>query len=407
MKSYFLLFTVILLSLVAMRVTAQEIDDKVVMSSSNHAGVPVHPADGDASYVRWPNGTTGKVVAIGVQSPWRRVESNGRSGWIASNYLTVMPAGDTQPEDPCNEIESQVVGAWNLEWLHNNKTRGFPENTNGGPTYGPRTDSDYQKIAEVIRDKIDAKILVLSEINGATSARSNELDRLLQKLGRHWGYYLSPSTGQQRLAVLFDSSAVNCTRCLEIPVTERKIQDKDIFDRDPLACAFTFLDHSGTPRNDLLVVAVHLASGQQLNVNHDTAMAVLFRKLASVTSNGTFSAAEHDVLIAGDFNTSRYDNKIETFWENASPASFRFKTMSPEDGEDYPGTRLAGVPLAPKSQIDYIMISACNGGLIDEVAEPSAEVRVDLLPGDFNLFRQHLSDHIPVTVHIKVVPDND
>jgi hypothetical protein len=78
-----------------------------------------------------------------------------------------------------------------------------------------------------------------------------------------------------------------------------------------------------------------------------------------------------------------------------------FATRKRQDTMHASGSR------APKNQIDYIMVSACTGGLIDEAAEPSAQVRVDLLPGDFNLFREHQSDHIPVTLHIKVVPDND
>jgi hypothetical protein len=400
-------YLVILLSLFTMKVTAQQIGDIVILSSSNQAGVPVHSADGDVSYVRWPNGTIGKVIAIGDQTHWRFVESNDKSGWITINYLTIKPSDDTEQEEPSNEIDSYVVGSWNLEWFHNSKQRGFPENNNGGPSYGPRTDDDYKKIAATIRDNINAKIFILCEINGATDKKSNELDHLLKELGSKWGYFLSPSSGQQRLAIIFDSNAVKCTKCIEIQISERKIQEKDIFDRDPLVCNFTLLDHSGMLLNDLLVVAVHLASGQGKNINHDTAMAVLSTKLAFVTSNGTFSSSEKDILVAGDFNASRYDNNIETFWDNTSPTSFRFRTLSPLNGEDYPGTRLAGVPLAPKSQIDYIMISTLPGGLIDEVVEPSAQVRVDLLPSDFNLFRQHQSDHIPVTIHIKIVPDND
>jgi endonuclease/exonuclease/phosphatase family metal-dependent hydrolase len=406
-KIYVTLLVAMCLSAVAMQSIAQQVGDNVVMSSANAAGVPVHPADGDNSYVRWPNVTTGKVMAIGAQSQWRRVESNGQSGWITVGYLTVQPASDTDPEEPGNELQSYVVGAWNLEWFSNTASRGFPEKNQGGPSYGPRTDADYVTIAQTIRDRINAKILVLSEIRGATATRSDELDRLLQKLGGRWGYYLAPSSNPQRLAVLFDSSAVNCTRCIEIAVAEREIQSADIFDRDPLVCSFTFLDHTGTPRNDLLVVAVHLASGQGLNVNHDTAMAVLSRKLSAVTSDGTFSSSEKDVLIAGDFNASRYDNKTEIFWDNTSPTSFKFKTWSPADGDDYPGTRLAGVPLLPTSKIDYIMISGRTGGLTDEIVEPSARVRIDLLPADFDLWREHQSDHIPVTVQIRIVADND
>lgn len=407
MKNGFTYFIVFLAWFLAGSAAAQQVNDAVELSSSNQAGVPVHPADGEPGYVRWPNGTRGKVTAIGTQTGWRCVESNGKTGWVTSSYLTILPPAGTDPEDPAEEMESIVIGTWNLEWLHNGKNRGFPEYTRGGPTYGPRTDSDYRLLAETIRDRLMAGILVLSEINGATPARSNELDRLIRELGGRWGYYLAPSPGQQRLAVLFDSNAAICSRCLEMEVPNRKIQGKDIFDRNPLVCSFTLTDQDQAGRNDLLLVAVHLASGQDLNANHDTAMAVLSRTLEKMMRDGTFKQAERDVLIAGDFNASRYDNKPESLWTGTSPGYFQFRTLSPENGEDYPGTRLAGVPLAPVSQIDYIMVSACAGGLTEEIAEPSARVRTDLLPADFNEFRKHLSDHIPVTVKVRITADRD
>ena len=83
------------------------------------------------------------------------------------------------------------------------------------------------------------------------------------------------------------------------------------------------------------------------------------------------------------------------------------KTLSPEDGEEYLGTRLAGVPLAPSSKIDYLMFSNVTGGLGNDLVQSLAQVRQDLLPPNFNEWRQHLSDHIPVTVRIKIVADDD
>ncbi len=405
MKATTPVFALLLCFIFFCNASAQQAGDPVILTSSNISGVPVHPSDGNNSYVRWPNGTAAVVTAVSTQTSWRQVESNGMTGWVTVNYLQLAGEPD---EEPTNEELSYAVGAWNLEWLKDGKTRGFPENTYTprGPTYQSRTDADYQTIAETIRDRIDAKILVLSEINGASAAHSVELNRLRGKLGGRWGYFLSPSAGEQRLAIVYDSSFARCNKCVEIQVPEKKIQNKDIFDRDPLVCSFTFLEN-GVAKNDLLVVAVHLASGQQLYKNHDTAMTLLAAKLAVLTSNNTFSSNEKDILIAGDFNASRYDTYRESLWTNTSPALFRFKTLSPEDGEEYPGTRLKGVPLTPASKIDYIMISSCTGGLVDEVVEPIARVHHELLPENFNLFREHQSDHIPVTVHVRLTADND
>ena len=54
---------------------------------------------------------------------------------------------------------------------------------------------------------------------------------------------------------MFDSSAARLGACEEITVAEERLQDADIFARDPLACSFTFLDGAGAARNDLVVIS--------------------------------------------------------------------------------------------------------------------------------------------------------
>ena len=127
--------------------------------------MPVHPAAGDVSYVRWANGTVGTVTAVDPGTGWLRVESSGKTGWVTARYLTVL-AVDPEDEPPSAEIPSYVVGTWNLEWFKDGAVRGFPEYNNGGPKYGSRTESDYQRIAQVIRDQLLANILILNEISG-------------------------------------------------------------------------------------------------------------------------------------------------------------------------------------------------------------------------------------------------
>jgi hypothetical protein len=93
--------------------------------------------------------------------------------------------------------------------------------------------------------------------------------------------------------------------------------------------------------------------------------------------------------------------------KNYDADGFQFKTMSPEHGEDYPPTRMAGVPLFPRSRIDYILALGKDGGIIDGLVQWLAQVHTELLPTDFNEFRKHIGDHIPVTVRVKVVADDD
>jgi endonuclease/exonuclease/phosphatase family metal-dependent hydrolase len=397
------------LALAALPARAQIVGDTVRLESTNPAGVPVHPGAGDHSFVRWDNGTVGKVTAVDAATSWRRVESEGDVGWVIRRYLVVLPAEPDPPEPPTHELPAHVVGTWNLEHFRHGASRGFPENTNGGPSYGQRGDADLSRLAAIIETTLLARILVLNEVNGRPGERTSaELDELLSVLGPEWRYEITASGDSQRVAVLYDTTAARRDHCVEITIPPTSVQGSDIFDRDPLACLFTLLDGAGTPMNDLLVVGLHLKSGQQLVQNHNAAMATLAQRLQSLRANGTFPVAETDVLIGGDFNASRYDNKLEDFWDGLDAAGLQYRTLAPEDGEQYHATRLAGVPLAPRSQIDYLMASGVAGGLAGHLVQSVARVHGELLvPGGFDDFREHVSDHLPVTVRIRVVADDD
>jgi hypothetical protein len=79
----------------------------------------------------------------------------------------------------------------------------------------------------------------------------------------------------------------------------------------------------------------------------------------------------------------------------------------------YPATRLAGVPLGPGDPIDYILASRLRGsrhGLSgEEITASQATVHHELVAaqGGADNFRRDLSDHLPVTVDVRVGPDND
>lgn len=411
---YYLLRIAVLTIFLALSgsVAAQQIGDRVRLESTNPDGVPVHPAAGDSSFVRWANGTIGQVSAIDNATGWFKVDSAGKNGWLTGRYLTVIPADPDVPAPAAptegTELPTYVVGTWNLEHFHDGQTRGFPENTRHGPSYGDRTTSDYQRIAGIIKAQLSARILVLNEINGRSgTARSDEMDKLLAALGAGWQYELAQSGAAQRIAILFDTSAARKDKCVEISFPPQDIQGKDVFDRDPLACKFTFLAAGGQPKNDLIVVGLHLASGQDFAQNHNEAMRKLRLKLHDLLSDGTFPAGERDIFLGGDLNASRYDNKLEDFWEGYDSGGFNFVTMSPEDGQEYFPTRLAGVPLLPKSQIDYLVASNQMGGLGGELVQLLGEVHGELLTGGFDDYREHVSDHLPVTARVRVVNDDD
>lgn len=401
---------VLLLLLIHPNVIAQNIGDNVRLESSNLKGVPVHLGAGDNSFFRWANGTIGIIKEIDPATGWYKVEASGKYGWVVKKYITVIKEDiDVDVEESAeDEVLSYVVGSWNLEHFRDNAVRGFPEYTYNppGPKYVYRNDDDFEQIAEIIENQIFAKILVLNEINGHNK-HSRELDRLLTYLGNNWKYELTVSGKNQRIAMLYDLNVVRLDTSIELAIDEQRIQGKDILEKDPLVCKFTFLDTNGDPNNDLIVIGIHLASGQPLVQNHNKAMEELCEQLHREINNNPLLTGEKDVLIAGDFNASRYDNKIENFWEGYDDSGFRFQTLSPEDGTQYPATRLAGVPLYPRSQIDYILASGITKGIVDDLLQLTAHVHTELVTLGFDNFREHISDHLPVTIRVRVLPDDD
>src|SRR5690606_17640017 len=152
----------------------------------------------------------------------------------------------------------------------------------------------------------------------------------------------------------------------------------------------------------------HLASGQTLARNHDHAMRAYAEEIASQRgASPCIPADEQDVLIAGDFNASRFDSKMESFWDEMEASGW---DVLADDAASYPATRLSGVPLAQRSSvIDYIIVSSGARGLAgEEVDATTATVHADLLDSvGADAFRARASDHLPVTVGIALGEDTD
>jgi endonuclease/exonuclease/phosphatase family metal-dependent hydrolase len=298
-----------------------------------------------------------------------------------------------------------IVGAWNLEHFKDgDKGRGFPETT-----IRPRTTADYKFAAAVIKE-LDAKILVLEEINGKTvrlddgdeDERSPELEKLIGFLSADWDYVIASSGGTQRIAILYNTKFAQLNAACETSFPNIKVQKKGLFDRQPLYAHFTFLEN-GQERNDLVVVGVHLASGQMNNKNHDQAMTKLVKELELARAQEfCIPNNEFDVLIAGDFNANRFDDIPEVFWDKMEANGW---DVLGDDKATYSPTRFSGKPLQLReSRIDYIIVS--QGLANNEVTATIAKIHTELAPNP-DQFRLRGSDHLPITVEIAVGPDQD
>lgn len=263
----------------------------------------------------------------------------------------------------------------------------------------------------MISQELEAAVLVLTEINGFTAIgeegeciESPELDRLLSHLGESFDYEITASGNQQHVAILYDKTKVRLNTMFEIEVPYEREQNKDIFARDPLVAHLTFLvqgvDHG---LNDFVIVGLHLASGQKNHKNHDKAMQILLDNLDFLLEEGEeLPSGETDIIITGDLNLSIFDNKRERVLERMEAGEYDILADDP-----YPATRLSGVPLDPKSKIDYIIVTDEMRGQDNEVDTSQATVHQNLANQDYAGFRRVFSDHFPVTVKVNLLPDDD
>ena len=326
--------------------------------------------------------------------------------------VSTAPAGSARPaggDTPNSPFSSCVVGTWNLEHLSPASSRGFPENTKGGPKFVPRTRRDLEYIAGVIR-RLRFCLVVLQEVAAEDTPDgpvSPQLAELAVAIGGDWQHRVAQSGGKQRVAILFDARRVALSAVCETRFPGRKVNGKNLFDRQGLYAHATFLQ-DGRPRNDLVVLGVHLASGQGNTKNHDQAMHAYAQLLRTERGRSKcIPKNEHDILIAGDFNASRFDRKRERFWNEMESSGWE---VLADSADRYPATRLSGVPLKLQtSAIDYVIVTNSDGGLAgEEIRARNATVHSELLDGtNPEDFRRRASDHLPVTVQITVGPDRD
>lgn len=394
---------------------AQAAGDRVLLVERGRR-IPGHPEPGDRSIShRFPGGIAVTITEVDSPTGWLHVrDDEGNAAWITRTYVGRPVTAETAPGGLC-----YLVGTWNLEHFNQKKTRGFPENGMGGPTYPARSPEDVAAIARAIRDTLKLRVLILNEIMGKERTEdegkpsySEELDALVAHLGPAFDYIITRSGRTQRIALLYDRRYARLNAATEFAVPRTEVEGDDIFARDPLLGHFTFL-RDGQPMNDLLVVGLHLASGQSKAKNHDAAMKLLMQKLDEERARGlVLPRNEHDILIGGDLNASKYDKYKEAFFETLNTGDWAVLA-----GDDYPATRLAGskktgrFQLLPRSQIDYLIVTRKTGqraGLLgEEISSAQASVHQELARGDWDDFRRVYSDHFPVSTCVGVIPDND
>ena len=382
-----------------------EVNNSVRLKAFSQLGIPLHPESGSGSVSdRLPDRSIVDVHEIDPDNGWINISGSGISGWIVKRYIAEIIPSTSNPIY-C------VVGCWNLEHFHDGASRGFPENTRGGPSYPARTQSDYEAIAAII-ENLEVRILVLEEIyaqevQGSVEMQSLEVEKIIHILGEdNYSYIIGHSGRSQHIALLFDQRYARLNAEYEFNLPDERINSKWLFDRQPLVAHFTLLNGSQT-MNDIAVVGVHLASGQPKRKNHDRAMELIVEEIENLRLNEIcIPTDENDILIMGDFNANRFDSYDEEFWDDMEGNGW---DVLADNDSDYPATRLSGHPLKlDKSKIDYIIVTKGNHGLFgEEITEAQALVHTGLINPNAEAFRGFASEHLPVTIRIRVTTDTD
>ncbi len=202
---------------------AQDVGDRFQLAQRAQ-GIPGHSeAFRRAVSHRYDSEEEVTVLESEDDGHWLRVvDDDGNVHWIIDDYIATQLAA---PISPAPNNLCYNVAAWNIEHFHHGTSRGFPENTSGGPSFGDRTLDDIEQIATAIKVDLDFKILMLSEINGfeedlqdGTIQSSEELNDLVEFLGGTWDYIIAESGRRQRVAIVWDNSFARLNASTEIVV---------------------------------------------------------------------------------------------------------------------------------------------------------------------------------------------
>jgi endonuclease/exonuclease/phosphatase family metal-dependent hydrolase len=298
------------------------------------------------------------------------------------------------------------VGVWNIERLSATASRGFPE-LQGSAKLPPRSDADLERMASYIRDELKVDALMVTEVEAdapeSTEQRpqSAQLNRVAEKMGSNWKYFLSRSGEDMRLGLLFNSDRVKLKKLVNLTAPEFLVSGKDVLDRDPFIVWIGQTDVGGVEQKDVILVCVHLKSQQGPFKNNR--MAAIAKLLGDFTDREVRNqltlpskSEEPEAVILGDCNDSSFtSNGFKYMFDYL--AGVGFTHIRPGTGE-YPPTRVNGSQIdhlfGSKQVIDHSMIA---GSFKVHVAPESQRVA----------YRASLSDHFPVTIDIKGGSDDD
>ena len=294
------------------------------------------------------------------------------------------------------------ISSWNIEHL-GSTGRGFGGGFGAG-SIPLRSNSQLRQIADFIKNDLEADVLAVQEIaKTGPNHTSLELDRIVDRLGDNWSYILAeePAVSEMVNGFIWNNDKVTVLEAFTISMPNIELAGKNLFDRMPVALYFETKEAGETNRNDIVLINVHMASGQTNDENHAIAMIALEHALTSVLEDN--EVKESDRVILGDFNDNPHKltaagnpKFIKTLYQHVEtkkytdivPASLNFTRMDAN----------------LSSLIDHILV---NNSAKNHISSTIAD---RFTPGDSSTiadWRQIFSDHFPLSFMLEIEADDD
>ena len=271
------------------------------------------------------------------------------------------------------------VGSFNMEWLGCDKMRMYRRD--GKPTGAkPRTDADYEKLADVIK-KSGAEVMGVQEISD---------EKALKKVLDHLpGFdYILGTTGKrdngasQMVGLIYNSKKVECDKSSVTEIKEAQVPELmgDNHLRAPIAAKFK----SKEGGFDFTVVSMHLKAGQKSKTRGIREAQV--EKINEWAQKRMTSGEDKDIIFVGDFNDTLNSKTTKKLGEGTSLHMTTSETAA-RDEWSHPVTHRL---------IDQIGVTTKEGGSLEEY-----------IPGTTGTVKDRItSDHRPIVSSFRDV-DND
>lgn len=281
-----------------------------------------------------------------------------------------------------------ILGSWNIRWL------GRPD--------APRRGKSYQKpwdIAKIIQwSRVD--LLALQEIydndNAKRTRRNNTLDAVIRILNERgssaWKYRLFPKKDPEDLhhhtGIMWNQGKVRPVGLpFKIPMNVPRSENPNYWSRWPYAMKFS----AGRNKTDVVIISIHMKSN--VTRPEDKIPPTEQRKreahfLVGALDRVKTRLSDSDIILIGDFNVLRSSEPAVTAYTNAGFADL--------NQCDEPTMAVSRAPFdrafVAKGQPELRQCKIV-------VFRPYS-----LSPYDFN---KRLSDHLPITIKVRVVEDDD